>query len=84
MAEIFLAAGLEFDDAYRVRFPDIPADAGCDYGAFENIHGFPSAAEFANELRARACRYLGTASEHYLERLANDRHYRLASLASAL
>jgi putative DNA primase/helicase len=76
LIEMFFAAGLTFDDAYRVRFPDIVADAGCGYGAFENIHGFSNAADFAKELRARARKYFGTASEQYLERLTKDHHHR--------
>ena len=81
LIQMFLAAGLEFDDAYRARFPDIPADVGCGYGAFEDIHDFPNAAAFAKELHARACTYFGIASEHYLERLAKD-HERGDWLAS--
>jgi putative DNA primase/helicase len=84
LTEAFLAAGLTFDDAYRVRFPDIVADADCGYGAFENIHGFPNAASFAKELRARAFKYFGTASETYLERLATDHHDRGDWLRSSL
>jgi putative DNA primase/helicase len=76
LLEMFSAASMDFDDAYRVRFPDIVADAGCGYGVFENIHGFPNAAAFAKELRARACTYFGTASERYLERLSQDRRDR--------
>ena len=84
LTAIFAAGGLDFDDAYRVRFPDIPTDAGCGYGAFEDIHDFPEAAAFADELRARACRYFGTASEHYLDRLAYDRRQRLEWLLAGL
>ena len=76
LLEIFSAAGMDFDDAYRVRFPDIFADAGCGYGVFENIHGFLNAAAFAKELQRRACTYFGTASERYLERLSQDRRDR--------
>jgi putative DNA primase/helicase len=84
LIEMFLAAGLTFDDAYRVRFPDIVADAGCGYGAFENIHGFSNAADFAKELQARAPKYFGTASETYLEQLATDNHDRGDWLRSSL
>jgi putative DNA primase/helicase len=84
LLEMFSAAGMDFDDAYRVRFPDIVADAGCGYGVFENIHGFSNAAAFAEELSARARTYFGTASEHYLERLAKDRHDRRRWLVSGL
>jgi putative DNA primase/helicase len=84
LAEIFFAAELVFDDAYRVRFPDIPGDAGRGYGVFENIHGRSDAGTFAKELQARACTYFGTASEAYLERLAKDRHYRRDWLVTGL
>jgi putative DNA primase/helicase len=36
----------------KVRLADIPADAGAGYGAFENLHAFPSAAAFADLWRA--------------------------------
>lgn len=83
LAEIFAAAGLAFDDAYRVRFPDISGDAGCGLGVFEDIHGFATAAEFAKELHRRATTYFGTAGEYYLERLSQDRHRRRAWLIAA-
>jgi putative DNA primase/helicase len=84
LVEAFLAAGLLFDDAYRVRFPDIRGDAGHGYGAFENIHGRADAGTFAKELQARACTYFGAASEAYLERLAKDRHNRRDWLVTGL
>jgi putative DNA primase/helicase len=84
LAQIFAAAGLEFDDAYRVRFPDIPGDAGCGLGVFEHIHGYANAAEFGKELHRRATTYFGSASECYLERLANDRCVRRDWLRSEL
>lgn len=84
LIQMFAAADLNFDDAYRVRFPDIPADAGRGFGAFEHIHGFGSAAEFANELRRRATTSFGAASEYYLKRLARDEHRRRASVVKWL
>jgi hypothetical protein len=84
LVEVFAANGMEFDDAYRVRFPDIVADAGCGYGVFENIHGFPDAAAFAKELSRRSRTYFGTASECYLERLSEDRRDRRGWLYSGL
>jgi putative DNA primase/helicase len=84
LAQIFAAGGLVFDDAYRVRFPDIPGDAGRGYGAFEDIHGFASAAEFAKAAHAGACAYFGTASEAYLKSLATDRYNRRDWLVSRL
>ncbi len=83
LTKIFSAAGLEFDDAYRVRFPDIPGDAGCGLGVFEDIHGREGAATFAKELRARACPDFGAASQALLERLAHDRHHRFGWLVAA-
>ncbi|MBA2654419.1 MAG: DUF927 domain-containing protein [Gammaproteobacteria bacterium] len=41
----------------EVRLVDIPAEAGCDLGIFENLHHFASAADFA--------RYIGQASKNY-------------------
>lgn len=82
--ELFAAGGLPYDDAYRGRFPDLWADAGCGYGIFETIHGFNAAKEFAIELSTRARTYFGTAGEVYLERLATNRHYHLGGLVAGL
>jgi len=70
LAEMFATADLNFDDAYRVRFPDIPADAGRGLGVFEDIHGFPDGADFAKQLHTKAITYFGIASDYFLERLA--------------
>jgi hypothetical protein len=54
----------------EVRLVDIPADAGCGLGVFENIHGFSSADVFARTLRDNALKYYGTPSRSFLEKLA--------------
>jgi hypothetical protein len=41
LAQIFAAADLEFDDAYRVRFPDIPGDAGCAFSSISTATRTP-------------------------------------------
>lgn len=56
----------------EVRILDVPADAGAGLGLFEALHGAPSAKDFAEDLKAAAARYYGTASRRFLARLAGD------------
>jgi uncharacterized protein (DUF927 family) len=53
----------------EVRLVDIPADAGCGLGLFEDIHGFISADVFARTLRDNALKYFGTPIRAFLEEL---------------
>ena len=56
----------------EMRFLDIPADANAGYGLFENLHEFPSAAEFARHLNEQSARYFGSAARAWLTFLASD------------
>jgi hypothetical protein len=49
------------------RFPSVPADAGKGFGLFDTIHNFPSAREFADELKQRSREHRGTALPAFLE-----------------
>jgi putative DNA primase/helicase len=55
-----------------VRVVDIPAAVAAGYGAFENIHGSPTANVFADDLRLRAQKYYGTAIRKFLTELFKD------------
>lgn len=52
-----------------VRLIDIPADAGAGLGVFENLHGFSSAAAFAEGLNIACSTYFGTASRAFIARV---------------
>lgn len=57
LADHIHQAGKKAKAGQEVRLVDIPADAGCNLGIFENIHHLQSAADFA--------RYLSHASKNY-------------------
>lgn len=51
------------------RIVDIPADAGKDYGCFEEIHGMQNGAEFADELDRVCNLYFGTAARAFVQNI---------------
>lgn len=57
----------------EVRVTDIPADAGAGLGIFEDLHGFPSADEFARHLEAAVSEHFGHASLAFLNALVRGR-----------
>jgi uncharacterized protein (DUF927 family) len=73
--EIGLAEKIAEDGAKRVRagqevrFVDIPADAGCGHGVFENLHGAAHGGELAEQLRKATLKYYGTPIRRFLELL---------------
>ena len=50
----------------EVRFVDIPADAGCGFGIFENTHGMPPE-QLSDHFRQASARYKGTAFDALLD-----------------
>lgn len=59
----------------EVRILDIPADTG-KYGAFENLHHYPTGDAFANALNLLTTQFYGTAAIHFIEQLiANKNEY---------
>ncbi|MDI3336400.1 DUF927 domain-containing protein [Defluviimonas aestuarii] len=61
-----IAAGME------VRVIDLRADAGAGLGLFEDLHGVPDAAIFAQSLKAAAGRTYGTAAREFLKHVVAD------------
>jgi uncharacterized protein (DUF927 family) len=53
-----------------VRLVQIPGDAGKEMGIFEDIHGRPRPAAFAEELKQNAMRFYGTPIRAFLHRVA--------------
>lgn len=56
----------------HVRIVDISADAGAGMGMFETLHGFGSADEFAQHLKAAAQANYGAAAREYLTAIVPD------------
>ena len=73
LAEHASSAGKQVKGGVEVRLINIEADAGNDMGLFENLHGFESAAQFANHLKAAAQRCYGTPIRAFLKHLVTDR-----------
>lgn len=69
-----IAAGME------VRVIDLRADAGAGCGIFENLHGAPDPATFAQSLKGAAGQAYGTAARAFLRHVAAD----LASVREAV
>ena len=57
----------------EVRLADIPADAGCGMGIFEELHGFPDAGALSLHIREESERCHGHAGRLFLERLTEHR-----------
>lgn len=69
IAEHIRQAGKKSKAGQEVRLVDLPADAGCRMGLFENIHGMETPANFADTIKQRTRQYYGTAFPAFLENL---------------
>lgn len=65
---------------HGVRFNEIPADANCNLGIFENIHNYQNSKEFANSLKQMCQQYQGTVIDTWLALLGNDLKQPLAQI----
>jgi uncharacterized protein (DUF927 family) len=72
MATRLLEGGGKARAGQEVRVLEIPADAGRGMGVFENLQGFGSATELAEQLRVAADRYCGRAAREFLTRLTTN------------
>jgi len=76
LSEVAAASGRRIKGGAEIRLINVPADAGAGMGAFEDIHGAPSPAEFADQLAAAAKQYYGVAFRAFLTGLVADyEHY---------
>jgi uncharacterized protein (DUF927 family) len=57
----------------QARLADIPADADCGLGVFEDLHDYASGHEFAQALTREAASYCGTPFAAFLDRLMRER-----------
>jgi len=72
LAEHIAASGGRIRAGMEVRMLDIPADARAGYGVFENIHGAPSPAAFADSLKALSETYYGSPADALLTRITKS------------
>ncbi|MBP2292237.1 DUF927 domain-containing protein [Azospirillum rugosum] len=70
--ELAKDANIELTVGQMARMIDIPADAGKGHGIFETLHDETDAASAANALKEAAKTHFGTASDKFLQRLAED------------
>lgn len=64
-------AGKQVKTGQEIRLAEIPADTGI-YGLFEELHGMPNGAAFADEISKNAQQYYGIAGREFLRWLTND------------
>ena len=69
LAEQIKLAGTRIHAGQEVRFCDIEADAGRGLGAFEQLHGANSPAEFAKRIADAATRHYGSPIRTFLQAL---------------
>lgn len=65
-------AGIKADPGMAVRQVDIPSDAGKSMGVFENLHGFATARDLAEHLRAVCDKFHGAVGVAWLEYLTSN------------
>ena len=57
----------------EIRLVNIPADAGAGMGLFEDLHGFPSAADFSTHLKEVSKIYYGAPIREFLKYVTQNR-----------
>jgi putative DNA primase/helicase len=77
-------AGKSTHAGLEVRLANVPADAGAGLGVFQNLHGRPNAATFAEGLRNAVRAQHGTASRVFLSRLTEHLATEAAGLRGTL
>ncbi|MFC0227944.1 DUF927 domain-containing protein [Serratia aquatilis] len=73
LSNLMRQGGRQVRAGQEVRFIDIPADAGKGLGLFEELHGYPDAASFAEMLNTNSKTYYGTAARAFLAQVASDK-----------
>jgi putative DNA primase/helicase len=74
MGAYMAQSGIALKGGQEVRLPDIPAvPSGSAFGAFESIHNFESAKQFAEHLDRATQTYHGTLLDAFLPKLVTNR-----------
>ncbi len=71
LSEHMRQAGVRARAGQEVRIIDIPADTGI-HGIFEDLHGYPTGAAFADMMIKNSCRYHGIAAREFLRYLVRN------------
>lgn len=79
LADHLATVGKRVRGGMEVRLVDLPADAGQGFGAWENLHEFNSAKEFADHLREASKTYYGTAAREFIRQLIRQPENELRS-----
>lgn len=72
LAEHMRSAGRRAHAGQEIRLADLDADAGRGHGLFETLHGRSNGAALADEIKAAAERYHGTAGPAFLSALVDE------------
>lgn len=83
LTALMARAGKKANAGQEIRLADIEADAGAGMGAFEDLHGHATPAQFAEAIKSAATRLHGAVGIQWLEYLVNDRQA-ITSQANAL
>ena len=78
------AGGRKTKAGQDVRLVCIPADAGADMGAFEDLHDYPDAGSFAKAIKAAACENYGHAAKAFIRAFQEHREDAVYSIKEAL
>lgn len=78
------AGGRKSKAGQDVRLVCIPADAGADMGAFEDLHDYPDAGSFAKAIKAAACENYGHAAKAFIRAFQEHREDAVQSIKEAL
>jgi len=73
LSHVLRDAGMRTNAGQEIRLVEIPVDAGCGYGAFETIHGYATAREFADALKHACGEVHGAAGEAWLKVLTSKK-----------
>lgn len=71
LADMMAQSGQTAMAGQEIRMVEIPADAGCRYGIFEDIHGAKNSQVFAEALKNAATEHHGHAGRAFVQVLAN-------------
>ncbi|SDZ15665.1 protein of unknown function [Nitrosomonas sp. Nm58] len=74
LSEHVATAGKDTHAGMELRLCDLPADAGKELGAFEDLHGRANGSEFSKVLDDLTRRYYGTAFAAFIEQVLKNRH----------
>lgn len=72
LIEMALRGKVSWSPGQLVRIIDIRVNRSDGSSSFENLHGHPNAAAFADHLKSAAKTYFGTAGQAFLEALSKD------------